>query len=344
MSSFAFDAVIFDLDGTLVATERYWPDAARAAALAFSRDFGLQREVPGTAEWLQMVGRPMDEAFAEAFPALDAERLGILMAACAKAEKEQLARREGAALPFAEQLLDGLRQRGVRVGVASNCGFDYLNTMMDGVGLGRWVEEARCLRSPGVRTKADMVADILQHFDTRSAVMVGDRRGDRDAAWENGLPFVHIPRGYGGLHEQVAAEATLDGLDQLLPRLGARDASVSGILERFADASKLGVLGLPLAGKTLLARDLQRAARAAGRSLEVLDDPSEADLSLCDALVAITASEEVLVRRARGLRLGVGPVERLMERLPSARARLLGMKHALRIDGDNPLDLAIERG
>lgn len=336
MSSFAFDAVIFDLDGTLVATERYWPDAARAATLAFSRDFGLKRDVPGTAEWLQMVGRPMDEAFAEAFPELDPVGLEILMEGCAKFEKEQLARRQGAtALPFAETLLEELRGRGVRVGVASNCGFDYLNTMMDVVGLGRWVEEARCLRSPGVRTKADMVADILLHFGTRSAVMVGDRRGDRDAAWENGLPFVHIPRGYGGLGEDVAAEATLDGLDQLLPLLEARDARLATVLARFPDATTIGVVGLPMAGKTQFAADLLRVARAAGRALEVLDDP---DPGACDALVAITASEEVLVRRARGLRLGVGPVEALMESLPAARARLASLEGALGINGDNPLD------
>ncbi|MFT6833858.1 MAG: phosphoglycolate phosphatase [Planctomycetota bacterium] len=343
MSSFAFDAVIFDLDGTLVATERYWPDAARAATLAFSQDFGLQREVPTTAEWLEMVGRPMDEAFAEAFPELDGERLEVLTKACASAEQGQLARGRAAALDGVEATLEQLRQAGVRVGVASNCGFDYLDAMMKGVGLGRWVEEARCLQSPGVQTKSDMIADILLHFDTRSAVMVGDRRGDRDAGWDNGLPFVHLPRGYGGVSESVEAEATLDGMDQFLPLLGRRGARVAELLALAPDARILGVVGLPFAGKTQLAGNLKRAATDAGRSLEVLDDPTDADLPRCDALIGVTGSEEVLVRRARGLRLGVGPVEGMTQALPEADARLrdlsLARTHLVVVDGDQPFDL-----
>ena len=41
--SIPYDAVLFDLDGTLVATDRFWPQAARAGALLAFEELGLER-------------------------------------------------------------------------------------------------------------------------------------------------------------------------------------------------------------------------------------------------------------------------------------------------------------
>ncbi len=337
MSSFPFDAIIFDLDGTLVATERYWPDAARTATRTFFAERGITRGIPTSAEWLAMVGRPIEEAFAESFADLDARVRVELMQACRKAESLRLARGQAEILGAVPETLDLLEVCGVRLGVASNCGFEYLNAMMSGLGLSRWIEEARCLRSPGIHNKADMIADILAHFDTRSAVMVGDRRGDRDAAWENGLPFVHIPRGYGGAQEEVHSEAMLDGFDQLIRRLEQRDQAIRDALADLPDAKTIAVVGLPMAGKTIFAQDRRRVAEELGRDLEVLDDPQPGSVSACDAAIGLTADEEVLVRRARGLRVGVAPVVALLECLPAAYAKLEADPPELLIDGSNPL-------
>lgn len=337
MSTFPFDAVIFDLDGTLVATERYWPDAARSATHSFFAEQGLERAIPSPAEWLSMVGRPLEEAFAETFPDLEPSVRAALMKACEKAESERLNRGQAELLGAVPETLDMLEICGVRMGVASNCGHDYLDAMMNGLGLSRWVEEARCLRSPGVHNKSDMIADILMHFDTRSAVMVGDRRGDRDAAWENGLPFIHIPRGYGGAREEVHAEAVLDGMDQLIGRLEHRDQLLREVLADLPDAKSIAVTGLPLSGKSILCRDLRRVAEELGRSLEVLDDPQPGSIAACDGVIGLSAAEEILVRRARGLRRGIDPVVTLLENLPDATARLKAQEGALLLDAGNPL-------
>lgn len=332
MSSFPFDAVVFDLDGTLVATERYWPDAARSAALEFFADRGLESRIPSAQEWLEMVGLPPDEAFTSTFPDLEPSERAALRAACNKKESELLGRGQAAMLDQVPEVLALLRDRGVRLGVASNCGADYLSAMMQGLGLERWIEEPRCLASPGIRDKADMIADILAHFDTRSAVMVGDRRGDRDAAWANGIPHVHIPRGYGG--GAFEAEAILDGIDRVPECLGDRERGLRSILDALGDARRVAITGLPMSGKSMLARDLARLADE-GR-LEVSDDPPGLN-DEWDAVIVVTAPEEILVRRARGLRRGVGPVESLLEELPAAKQRLRGLASPIWVDAGNPL-------
>ena len=178
---FLFDAVVFDLDGTLVATDRFWVDAARVGARRAFAELGLERPLPTAAEWMSLVGLPLAQGFARIFPDLPPAARTRVMAACEEEEHRALRAGGAALLPGVAETLDALAHRAVRIGIASNCGRDYLASMMDDLGLARWASEARCLDSQGVRTKSDMVADILARFGTRAAVMVGDRLGDRDA-------------------------------------------------------------------------------------------------------------------------------------------------------------------
>lgn len=265
-AKFPFDAVLFDLDGTLVATERFWPDAAREACLEAFPRLGIARPIPPASVWMDMVGQPLEAAFEAAFGELAPDVRRELMEACVEHEHRWLARGEVALLPGVERTLRELSEAGVRLGIASNCGADYLKLMLGGAGLEDWISEARCLASPGVRDKADMVEDLLLTFGTRSAVMVGDRRGDRDAAWANGLPHVHIDRGYASSPERVEAEAILDGMDQLTTRLWQREAWLDRMLARFdpQPGAVLGVSGRPLSGKGLVARDLARRLEFSG--------------------------------------------------------------------------------
>jgi phosphoglycolate phosphatase-like HAD superfamily hydrolase len=271
---FPFDAVLFDLDGTLVATDRFWPDAARAGALRAFLALGIERDPPSAAEWMDMVGRPIDEAFERAFPDLAAAQRAEVMAACVVEEERMLAEGRMGLLPGVEGTLTELARRGVRMGIASNCGRGYLATMVDGLGLARWIAEPRCLDSPGVADKADMIEDILLTFGTRSAVFVGDRSSDRDAAWANGLPHVHLSRGYAALGEDAGAEAAVPGLDRLVPRLLARARWIERTLAQLELPSGpcvLGVTGAPAAGKSLFARDLAGALSATGRPAVVVE-------------------------------------------------------------------------
>lgn len=329
MTPFPFEAVVFDLDGTLVATERYWPDAARAATLRVLREEGLERAVPTTADWLAMVGMPLDVAFASTFADLEPRVRERLLEESIAEERGHLDRGRAALLAGAAEVLGELARRGVRIGVASNCGNDYLDAMMNGLGLAAWVEEARCLQSPGISNKAAMIDDLALTFGTRSVVMVGDRRGDRDAAWANGFPHVHIPRGYGGVREEVEAELRLDAIDQLPGALMERDRVLGRVLEDLDERRPLRVTGLPLAGVTLAAADLARLAGTPDAVTEApMGEPAD---------VWVSAREDVLVRRAHGQRRGPGPVEELLDvRLPAARAA--GVPDgAIAVDMSNPI-------
>lgn len=270
-----FDAVLFDLDGTLVATDRFWPDAARAGALRAFAELGLERAMPSPQEWMGMVGLPLAEGFDAVFADLEPAQRQVVLAACVEEEHRLL--EEGAAglLPGTVMALDYLAARGVRMGIASNCSQDYLDAMMKGLGLATWIPEGRCLDTRGISNKADMIEDLLQTFGTRRAVMVGDRAGDRQAAWANGVPHVHLARGYAQAGESTAAEATLEGLDQLPELLRRRTVAVrqclGGLGLSGALPAWLGIGGLPGAGKSLWAIDLSAELERQGLAVERVD-------------------------------------------------------------------------
>ncbi|MFT5197857.1 MAG: phosphoglycolate phosphatase-like HAD superfamily hydrolase [Planctomycetota bacterium] len=272
--NFPFDAVLFDLDGTLVATDRFWPDAARAGALRAFEALGIQRQLPTSEQWMSMVGMPLEQGFDRVFEDLAQDQRKRVLKACVEEEQSLLKEGRVGLLPGVSKTLQDLQDRGVAMGVASNCSQSYLDTMLEAGGLGQWVQEARCLETPGVRNKADMIQELLILFQTRSAVMVGDRAGDRHAAWANGVPHVHLTRGYADRGEGRGAEALLPGMDGLVPRLLQRASWLEGVLEELClggDSGVLLILGPMGAGKSLLARDLARTLEARGKSAQCFD-------------------------------------------------------------------------
>ena len=117
-----------------------------------------------------MVGLPLDEGFDKVFDDLPPDQRAHLMAACVREEHRLLDEGRAGLLPGTEAALEHLQEGGVRMGIASNCSQAYLDAMMTGMGIGRWIEEGRCLDSPRISNKADMVQDLLLTFGTRSAV------------------------------------------------------------------------------------------------------------------------------------------------------------------------------
>jgi len=289
---FLFDAVIFDLDGTLVATDRFWVDAAREGARRAFAELAIQREMPTRDQWMNLVGLPLALGFDQLFADLTPAQRRLVHARCVEEENRALRAGQAALLPGVEATLAELRSRGVRLGLASNCGQDYLDTMMHELGLARFIEQARCLDTPRMASKAAMVGDLVETFGTRAAVMVGDRIGDRDAAWENGLPHVHLARGFAQPGEDVPCEAVIEGIGDLLPRLEKRAQWIADALDRLgfaedggavdsatrADSASaprtLGVTGHSGSGKTIFARDAATILRSRGRAASVvaLDD------------------------------------------------------------------------
>jgi len=271
-----FDAVLFDLDGTLLATDRFWVPAARVGARRAFAELGLERAIPSASEWMSLVGLPLAEGFDLLFADLEPAARALVLKRCVEEEHFALESGSAALLPGVTDVLAQLQGLGVSMGIASNCSQAYLDSALAKVGLHEYIHEGRCLQSPGIHNKTQMIEDLLLTFGTRSAVMVGDRRGDRDAAWANGLPHVHLRSGFAPSGEEVKCEAQIDDFGEFLPRLFGRTRWIEDVLARLdlggrqGGAASLGISGHSGSGKSLFGRDLARLLRERGRAVALV--------------------------------------------------------------------------
>ena len=118
---FPFEAVVFDLDGTLVATDQFWIPAARAATRRVFRERGITRPEPTGEEWMRLVGHPLKIGLRIVVPDLNEADWAALEAACLDEEERAMSSHGIKLLPGAEAMLQELKELGVGLGIASNC-------------------------------------------------------------------------------------------------------------------------------------------------------------------------------------------------------------------------------
>jgi len=201
--------LIFDLDGTLINTSAAVFPAFRSAL----RMFGVQP--PSEDVMARTFGLPDVEIWRTLMPnSTDAERQEAL-AASERFVGEELERLD-VLLPHARETLIELDQRGHVLTVASNCGTQYLDAVLDSQGLRSLFQRPLCLGSVRGVQKADILSAHFQHLAKTDAVMIGDRASDWNAAKEHGIQFVGCNFGFAKPEELEGAETVIHTLPDLL--------------------------------------------------------------------------------------------------------------------------------
>ncbi len=185
------DLVVFDVDGTLHDTFRWWAPIIRAGLQRFAAQNGLDVRMPTDTEAEAVVGMKDAGVWAPFLPDAHKHRWLELRAVVLPMEVEEVSRGVDYLFPGMRPLLLHLRQIGVKVALASNCRRTYMGAMQNGQGLAALTDWQFCLDSPGVQTKTDMLTSAQAAAGGAArVVMVGDREPDHEAARALGWPFV----------------------------------------------------------------------------------------------------------------------------------------------------------
>jgi len=192
-------AVVFDLDGTVADSQEGILLSLHQTLDEYGR--GDDRDLRS------LIGPPLDESF-RALGFGEDELSGVVD------RYREIYDREGVALarpyPGVIEVLRTLRQRGVRLALATAKRVDFAERMLENFGVRELFDDvAGASLDDTLTAKVDIVAEVRAVFEDAAggAWMVGDRRHDVEAARALGLVPVGVLWGYGSRAELETAGA-----------------------------------------------------------------------------------------------------------------------------------------
>jgi phosphoglycolate phosphatase len=215
--------VVFDVDGTLVDSQRL---ILSAMAAAFS-EAGIP--TPSREATLAIVGLSLETAIARLAPDLDAPGVRALAASYKAAFVQMRVESGGEAAaplyPGALAALERLEAAGVRMGVATGKARRGLDHMLDGHGLRRFFVTTQTADDAPSKPHPAMLLAALRETGVapREAAMVGDTTYDMVMAQAAGVPAIGVAWGYhaGAALRDAGAAAVIDRFDALDDALAA---------------------------------------------------------------------------------------------------------------------------
>lgn len=192
--SYAYDSLIFDIDGTL------W-NAAASTAVAWTEVFS-RRSIPitvSTADIEGVAGRPYLDCLRIIFKGFDlyGEKEGLL-SDLAVAEKSKMQEMGGTLYPDVKEGLEVLSTR-FPMFLVSNCQDWYLDAFLEYRGLGSFFRDSTCHGKTKLK-KSENIRIIMDRHSLKSAVYIGDTSGDHQSATQAGIDYLHVSYGFEPSH------------------------------------------------------------------------------------------------------------------------------------------------
>lgn len=197
----AFEAVLFDLDGTLV-DSRPGIEASVRAALAES---GTQLELPSLEG---MLGRPLADLMDSVAPGLSAREQESLRGAFRR-HYDAEGWRQSEPYPGSVRVLGAMRHSGARLFVATNKRRVPTLAILESTGLSGLIEAVYTpeSRDPSYTSKGEMGRACMteQGLSCAATLVVGDSSEDAGMAAECGVSFAAVSWGYGDAAARLEA-------------------------------------------------------------------------------------------------------------------------------------------
>ena len=188
--------VLFDLDGTLTDPK---VGITRCVAHAL-KYFGIT--VDNTDSLCDFIGPPLAIMFAKRFGFDDTQ--------CTKAIEvyrerfSTVGKFENEVYPYTEKILSLLKDKGIRLFVATSKPQKFAVEILEHFGLSHYFEKIRGIEMHEEKVEKDVIISrVMSEYNLYPAdtVMVGDRCFDIDGAHKNGIKCIGVLFGYGDNEE-----------------------------------------------------------------------------------------------------------------------------------------------
>ena len=190
--------VIFDFDGTITDTSE---GIVKSFAYSFTQ---MGREVPDLSDRNKFIGPPLDYSYVE-FYGVSKEEAGVYLAKY----RERYSTKgiyECCLYEGVTELLSKLRDKGIKIGIASSKPEKFVNEVAVFLGVDKYfdVSVGIALGSSEHPTKKELILTAMEKLGAENAdecLMVGDRFYDIDGARQAGVKSCGVLWGFGSEKE-----------------------------------------------------------------------------------------------------------------------------------------------
>ncbi|SDN22050.1 Phosphoglycolate phosphatase, HAD superfamily [Paenibacillus sp. yr247] len=198
------EAMLFDLDGTLFQTETLLLPAYHATFDELRAKDLFTGETPPEDRILGALGMLLEHIWMRVIPDASIDTRQEADKLLLRYQMEGLQQGQGVLYEGVAETLQVLRDKGIRLFVASNGLEDYVRHVIEAKGLGHLFEGLYSAGQYQTRSKVDLVKILLETHQIQSAWMVGDRSSDVEAGLQNSLTVAACD--YAGFRESGELE------------------------------------------------------------------------------------------------------------------------------------------
>lgn len=180
--------IVFDLDGTLNQTHRFALVAHNIALRKMGFPETDLETVIGT------VGTTFDVFVPAIAKGIKSEDIPTYLDNLNAATDEAIAI-DAAPYDGVPEMLAHLRADGYLTGVCTNAKRPYIEPVLRGIGIAALIDHTQGLED-GLPSKSLNLKKLIERTGAKRAIMVGDTLFDKEAADDNGIPFIGCKYGY----------------------------------------------------------------------------------------------------------------------------------------------------
>lgn len=260
--------IVFDLDGTL-----HWTEKALVPAIQLALcDLGIEPASPLRINALY--GEPLEIFCNELLPVEQRNLCEDFRDGVRNHQRITLPE-SGELYPGTVEMLRALRKIGFSLGICSNASEDYIDLVLDTLGIAGFFSIIRGRGADG--SKTGRILEMITEVDADLSIVVGDRYHDMRAAIENRVPGIGCAYGYGSTLEMEEAHFLVNSPREVVEK--ASGCLIAFEIERLLNRDCrqcpcVGITGPDTSGKTTFSAFLETFLISRGHRVQVihLDD------------------------------------------------------------------------
>jgi phosphoglycolate phosphatase len=197
-----FDAIIFDIDGTL------W-DATNASARGWNnatKSLDIDKKITEK-DIKKVIGAPFDICVEYTYPGLQ-KKHPTLIEALNKHELDVIKKEGGDCYLGVKEGLEKLAKH-YAIYLVSNCQGWYLSSFLEHCDIAQFISGMDCNGLSGL-PKDQMLTRMKEKYAMEHPVYIGDTKGDESSAKKANMDFIHVSYGFGEADHYIAQCGSFD--------------------------------------------------------------------------------------------------------------------------------------